>query len=414
MTVAQFPPPALALEVAAQIGFAIARRAFWSGDRCTWLEAVPVMPGQNPEVSALCGSDLYGGTAGIGWFLAEAAVRTGDALLRRTARAALRQTAARAEAAPPHGFYGGAPGAGAALVLAGATLGDEESVAAGQRLLEVSPLEAAIPDQTDLISGLAGTILALVLAAEATGAAALVDRAAIAAAHLLAMAAAGPEGALSWRTMPDTRANLTGFAHGSAGIGHALIALDALAPDSRWRNAAVAAFAYEDAAFDPARGGWPDYRALPGVLGDQLVYPVAWCHGAAGIAQGRLAAAARGFDVGPAIEAGLKAVVAEAAGVQAVPGIDFTLCHGLLGLADALLDAARDGRPEGQAELAAILTRAVADFHDAERPWPSGLLTREELSGLMLGNSGIGWLFLRLADPSLRSILVPRLAAASA
>ena len=104
----------------------------------------------------------------------------------------------------------------------------------------------------------------------------------------------------------------------------------------------------------------------------------------------------------------MEATVAEAARQQGSAGIDFTLCHGLLGLADALLDASRAGLSDGDAALAAIVARAVAEFHDGERPWPSGLLTREELSGLMLGNAGIGWFFLRLADPSLPSVLVPR------
>jgi lantibiotic modifying enzyme len=407
MTSPNLPVAELALEVAAQIGFGIARKAFWSGDRCTWLETVPVMPGQNPEVGALCGSDVYGGTAGIGWFLAEAAVRTGDALLRRTAAAALRQAAARVGTAPAHGFYGGRAGSGAALILAGAALGDAEPVAAGRAILEALPLAAEAPDQTDLISGLAGTVLALVLAARALADGPLTERAQAVAANLVAMAAARPGGALSWPTMPGTRADLVGFAHGTAGIAHALIALDAVAPDPAWRSAAVAAFAYEDGAYDPARG-WPDYRLLPGAPADQIFYPVAWCHGAAGIAQGRLAAAARGFDVAASLDASLRATAAEAAGQQATAGIDFTLCHGLLGLADALLDASRAGRDEGAAALSGIVGRAISEFHHGEQPWPSGLLTREELSGLMLGNAGIGWLFLRLADPSLRSVLAPR------
>ena len=92
-------PPILApqdsIEIAATIGFGIARRALWSGERCTWFEAVPTMPTQNPATSMMAGPDVYGGTAGIGWFLAQAAARTGDALLRRTARGALRQAAAR-------------------------------------------------------------------------------------------------------------------------------------------------------------------------------------------------------------------------------------------------------------------------------------------------------------------------------
>ena len=80
------------------IGFGIARRALWADDRCTWFEAVPTLPGQNPAASAVAGCDVYGGTSGIGWFLAQAAARTGDALLRRTARAALRNRLRRAPA----------------------------------------------------------------------------------------------------------------------------------------------------------------------------------------------------------------------------------------------------------------------------------------------------------------------------
>jgi lantibiotic modifying enzyme len=409
MTGTNLPDPAAALEIAAQIGFGIARRAFWSGARCTWLEAVPVMPGQNPAVSALCGPDVYGGAAGIGWFLAEAAARTGDRLLRRTAEAALRQAAARAAAAPPHGFHGGQAGIGAALILGGRSLADAELEATGTALLSALPAEAAAADQTDFISGLAGSVAALVLAFDATGDKAFLEKAEAAAASLVGMAVPGPEGALSWPSMPGTSANLTGFAHGTAGIAHALLMLDAFAPDRVRRDAAAAAFAYEDAAFDAQQGGWPDYRELPGTPPGQFFYPVAWCHGAAGIAHGRLAAAALGFDVAAALAAGMQAIQGEGTRLLGVPEIDFTLCHGFLGLADALLDASRGGRHEGDALLAAIVRRGVADYHEPERPWPSGLLTHEEICGLMLGNAGIGWLFLRLADPALHSVLVPRI-----
>src|SRR3984885_16369635 len=107
--------PQDAIEVAATIGFGIARRAVWSGERCTWFDAIPALPTQNPATSMMAGPDVYGGTSGIGWFLAQAATRSGDALLRRTARGALRQAAARADAyaaASPPGFFGGGPGRG--------------------------------------------------------------------------------------------------------------------------------------------------------------------------------------------------------------------------------------------------------------------------------------------------------------
>lgn len=404
------PDQAAAIEVAAQIGFGIARRAFREGGRCTWLDAIPVAPGRNPAVSQMCGPDLYGGTSGIGWFLAELAARVPDTLLRATARAALRQSAARAldhPAVGAHGFYGGRAGIGAGLVLAGIRLGDEEAAVAGRTLLAALPLDASTPDGTDLVSGLAGTALALAIAGDALKDARLIERAATIAATLIRLGTWREEKRLSWASMPGTRADLTGFAHGTAGIAHALLVVDALAPDPALRAAAAAALAYEDAAYDPAHGGWPDYRVLPGYPPERIFYPVAWCHGAAGIAQMRLAARRRGLGGLAALDAGMAATAAEAARMLALPGMDLTLCHGLLGLADALIDARREARSEGAETLAAILRHAIAAFHEAEQPWPSGLLTREEIDGLMLGNAGIGWLFLRVADPSLGSVLLP-------
>src|SRR5882672_9590260 len=150
--------PQDAIEIAATIGFGIARRALWSGDRCTWFDAIPTMPTQNPATSTTSGCDLYGGTSGIGLFLAQAATRSGDVLLRRTARGALRQAAARAggyTVTAPHGFYGGAAGVGCALVLAGNELGDAEAIAAGRALLLGVPADASVPDVTDIIGGIA-------------------------------------------------------------------------------------------------------------------------------------------------------------------------------------------------------------------------------------------------------------------
>lgn len=400
-----------ALEVAAAIGFGIARKALWSGERCRWLEGIPVAPGQNPAVSMMCGTDVYGGTAGIGWFLAQAAARIPDALLRRTALAALRQTAARALddlARAPHGFYGGAAGTGAVLVLAGRELDDAEAVARGREILAQVPAGTDDPGATDIISGMAGTSLAFALAAAALDQdGALVERSVDAADRLLAMGERKP-GLLSWPSIPDRRANLTGFGHGAAGMAFALLVVDSLSPQRRFRDSAAAAFAYENSVFDSGRANWPDFRIMPGYPPGEDFYPVAWCHGAGGIVRSRLLAeAAGGFGVSADLAAGLWTTAREAERWARAPGADFTLCHGVLGLADALLDSARAGGSEFGALTTAIAASAAAAFHDAERPWPSGLVTREELSGLMMGNAGIGHFYLRLADPGLDSVLAP-------
>jgi lantibiotic modifying enzyme len=405
--------PQDAIEVAATIGFGIARRALWSGDRCTWFDAVPTMPTQNPATSAISGPEVYGGTSGIGWFLAQAASRTGDALLRRTARGALQQAAARAGEylqAAPHGFYGGAAGIGAALVLAGTELGSDQSIAEGRSLLVGLPVDATAPaDVTDVIGGIAGSVVALALAADALGRdGALLARARQLAERLLARGMRDAHGGLSWHTLDGKRANLTGFAHGTAGIAHALLLLDTLAPDPALRDAAAAAFVYEATTFDPAQANWPDFRLMPGQAPGPAPCAIAWCHGAAGIVRSRLfAEACGGFQVAADIEAGLGTTARYAQQYYRAPNPDFTACHGIFGLVDTLLDGVRSGRSAYAPLLAEITSFATERFHRGERAWPSGLASQEEISGLMLGNAGIGHIYLRIGDPSLSSLLAP-------
>ncbi|HUD86527.1 MAG TPA: lanthionine synthetase LanC family protein [Xanthobacteraceae bacterium] len=407
----QIIAPQQAIDVAATIGFGIARRALWSGARCTWFDAIPTLPTQNPAVSAIAGPDIYGGTSGIGWFLAQAATRSGDALLRRTARAALRQSAARADPyvdMAPHGFYGGMAGVGAALVLAGRELDDGEAIAAGRALLLRLPTDTIVPDVTDLIGGIAGTVLALALAADALDRdAALLARAGAFAERLIARGERDTRGTMSWPTLPEKRANLTGFAHGTAGIAHALLLLDAVAPDPALREAATAAFAYETATFDRVQQNWPDFRLFPGQAPGPPPFLVAWCHGAAGIARSRLFAEACGFQVATDVAAALGTTARYGEQWFRMPNADYTACHGLFGIVDTLLDGLASGRAAHTATLAAIVAHATEHFHRDERAWPSGLISHEEISGLMLGNAGIGHVYLRLADPSLRSLLAP-------
>ncbi len=400
-----------ALAAAERIGYGIARRALWGGERCTWLDAIPVLPEMNPATSTTSGADVYGGAPGIGLFLAQLSARVDDPLLKKTARGALRQAAnrVRAETAPQLGFYGGAAGAGAALVLGGRELGDEEFVEEGRALLARVALQNEYADANDVIGGIAGTVLALAVAARALGNdPALLARAREAAEKLLARGMRDGRGTLSWSTMQDKRANLTGFAHGAAGIAHALLALHALAPEPALHEAVTATFAYERSTFDPALSNWPDFRVMPGQPPGPLAFGVAWCHGAIGIVRSRLFAEALGdFTVADEIEAALQTTAATAERWFRDPNADFTLCHGVFGMADALLDGVRSGRGAYAPLLAAIVADATERFDRGERPWPSGLMSREQIDGLLLGTAGIGHVYLRLADPSLEPLLAP-------
>ena len=134
---------------------------------------------------------------------------------------------------------------------------------------------------------------------------------------------------------------------------------------------------------------------------------IAWCHGAPGIVRSRLFAEACGFAVAAEIDAGLGTTARLAEQWYRMPNADFAACHGVFGLADTLFDGVRSGRTAHMATLKAIVAYATEQFHRGERAWPSGLVTHEEISGLMLGNAGIGHIYLRLGDPSLRPLLAP-------
>ncbi|HEV3088050.1 MAG TPA: lanthionine synthetase LanC family protein, partial [Candidatus Elarobacter sp.] len=170
-----------------------------------------------------------------------------------------------------------------------------------------------------------------------------------------------------------------------------------------------------------ARSNWPDFRVMPGQPPSAPGYAVAWCHGAVGIVRSRLFAESLGFgtmQVGAAgagerdalageIDAALRTTATVAQSWYRDPSADFTLCHGVFGMVDALLDGVRSGRTAYAPLLNAIVAEATARYDRGELPWPSGLMSREQIDGLLLGTAGIGHVYLRLADPSLEPILAP-------
>lgn len=398
--------PALALDVAAGIGFEIARHALWNENRCVWFDPTPTPLDGTPPTAMTSASDLYGGTAGVGLFLAQLVARADNVTLRRTARGAIRQALVRASGAPPLGYYGGAAGTAAAAILAARELGDEEPIAPARALLLSLALAPDDPDLSDLISGTAGSLLALVIAARALDDDALRARAGEAAEIVLRLARRGDDGVVSWSTMRDSLGHLTGFAHGSAGIAYALLALHALAPDPALRDAIAGAIAYETALFSADHGNWPDLRYF-GTGPREPGYSNAWCHGAVGIVRARLLAERLGFPVAGNVDHALRSVAAHAELLSADPSSDMTLCHGLFGAVDALLEGVRSGRDGYAPAIGRYAATAAERHHRGDAPWPSGLLSREPHDGLMLGTAGIGHAYLRLADPALASVLAP-------
>jgi class II lanthipeptide synthase len=87
---------------------------------------------------------------------------------------------------------------------------------------------------------------------------------------------------------------------------------------------------------------------------------------------------------------------------------NFSLCHGLAGNAEVLLEAVRHGADEDGRRDELVRTVADAGIEPHVRhaiPWPCGTFEGETTS-LFLGLAGIGLFYLRLDDPGLDSVLL--------
>src|SRR5215212_7162598 len=198
------------LEAAASVGREVASGAVWLEGRCSWLGTVTDAPAG--EYRAL-GPTLYGGTAGVGLFLAQLAAASGEAELRRTAVGALRHALARARSLAParrDGFHAGALGIAWAAAHAAALLDAEELRAGARALANDTRLPTGPRRCPDLVMGAAGALAAQVKLGDPQ----LLEEAVVTGEALLARATITRHG-WSWAS-PGRRwpRHLCGVAHG--------------------------------------------------------------------------------------------------------------------------------------------------------------------------------------------------------
>lgn len=242
-----------------------------------------------------------------------------------------------------------------------------------------------------MISGAAGAILGLLALHAWTGNDEPLERAVACGRHLLARRVETSTGARAWSIRGRTP--LTGFSHGAAGIGYALVRLHGATGEADFLSAAREGFAYEAKLFDEEQGNWPDLRTITsGSAGTR--FAASWCHGAPGIGLSRLEIVNE-----PAAYADVEAAVRMtlAAGIKGPDG----LCCGTLGRLELLLSAGlRLGRPDLAAAArrlaSAVLARRQRTGALRLRP---GHTVEADSPGLFSGTAGIGYQLLRLNSP---------------
>lgn len=331
--------------------------------------------------------DLYLGTAGIALFLAYLDQECPRPRFREAARRALQHAAGQC-GRRGIGAFTGAGGLIYALTHLYALWDDLALLNLAVRLSRDIADRIDRDRHLDVLGGAAGLIPVMLGLARATGGTAGLDVAHRCADHLLRRARAD-RGTLCWPrpdrpgAHPGAHPGPTGFAHGAGGIGWALIALGASTGGAEYIEAGRRAFAYEARRFaEAARDG-------AGTSGGPR-HGNAWCNGAAGIGLSRIHSwDLLGRDDESLLDEAHRAVTAT---MRDFPRLmNDSLCHGRCGNAELFL------RYAGLRDRPAFRLEADVQVQTQwQNPTPEG---DGFFPGLMLGLSGHGMHFLRLAHP---------------
>jgi lantibiotic modifying enzyme len=349
--------------------------------------------------------DLYAGTAGVLLGCAEAAAAgIGTGQVPAGARGRLLYLAGQGAAAmPDDGAFSGWVGVAVALRAWSRAAGDAATAdAAAQVTAQLADRVLAAADGpvgcTDIISGDAGILLALV----ADGSANAARAAHVLAGRLVAAAEPGPDGP-QWRMTADWPYVMPGFSHGTAGTAYALAAAgraldrtDLLDAARRGAGTLIAMGQHD--------GGWAVPLAVPPRPNAPAVN-YGWCHGPAGAVQ--LFVLLDEIDPQPrwrrAIDACLQALRDSQLPLRLYPGYwdNLARCCGTAGVGQLLLDRYQATGDPAMLDWAGTL---AADVTGRTVITPQGITwsntehtaTPPELPpqpGFMQGAAGIaGWL----------------------
>jgi type 2 lantibiotic biosynthesis protein LanM len=406
------------LEVAFSIGTRLCRSAIWSGEKCNWIgPSMEYVSNEWKVVQKAYGTDLYTGTGGIGYFLSRLYTLTGEEIIKKTAIGCFEQAIANKEATAINarvGLYTGWTGIVKAIQECGPILGRDDYSLVATDMLEclqnIDPATSGI----DLLAGIAGAIPVFI--SQEKKQEEYLNSASQLADHLIAIASKSAKG-WSWNTLisgsAESGTNLTGFSHGTAGIGWSLAELYHVTHNKRYLEAALQAFEYERHRYSAEYRNWPDLRDNENRQPAGSEYgSIAWCHGAPGIGLSRLRSYKILTDEHCRREAEIAVLTTRDMISRNLTNtrVNFSLCHGIGGNTELLLKAGEILGDEDLLQFSNEVGVAGARMYNKNgHPWPCGIIGAAECPGLMLGTAGIGYFYLRLCKPAeVPSILLPQ------
>jgi lantibiotic modifying enzyme len=399
--------PTVFFDTAWNIGMELVRDAIWDNDRCTWQGAsMEPVEGKFTATIRTFKADMYSGTSGITFFLSALYSVKKDELLKHTIEGAINHCISLYQQSGDNGFYGGKSGIAFCVIEAGTRLERPDWIKEGLAILTAIEPKITHPYETDIMAGIAGTIHGLLYGFNISQDVVLLDNA-VKLGNILCDMAEKSEHGWGWVSIPG-KPVLTGLSHGIAGISGALLELYHITNNEQYLHAATEGIKCEQLFYHPTLCNWPDFREGIPATPDKYIYGVAWCTGAPGLALSRLRSTAITGDKQYDQQAwvGLNTTYMQVQGELTArgPSTNFSLCHGLAGNADVLLESGASAYRNAAASAGLY---GIENYVNASLPWPSGVLNRQKNPGLMLGLAGTGYFYLRLWDSAFKTILLP-------
>lgn len=397
------------LEAAIKIGRHLQRECIRFDGRCNWQGAVVDSVNDRFQVvTRTFDASLYNGLSGIALFLAELHRQKPDPILFETLETTvhtIEHMVGQPHQLSVYSLHAGQLGIAYAMWRIGQVVDRTDWKQQGLNLLESIHTLPIPDDELDVISGAAGAIPTLLKIYQAEDD----DRWLSTATRLgdFLLEKAQKSGSSMYWITPGNELGLTGYSHGSAGFGLALLELGTITGQQRYIEAALMAFNYERENFSPQHQNWPDLRSFY----QTPPFNCMWCHGASGIALSRL----RAYQLLNEPTFLQEALVGLTTTYQQLLNqlstqpeqINFSLCHGGAGNSEILMmGAAPLQRPDFAQLVHQIANLGIQKYQLTDTPWPSGVFdpngtgeSGRETPGLMLGLAGIGLFYLRLFDP---------------
>ncbi len=350
---------------------------------------------ENSSMAAM-GSALYEGLPGIALLFAELGRHEGMGRFALAAEAALascrRMLRDDPKALSSIGAFDGLSGWMYVLLLLGLRWRREALIDEALGWLPTLAARIGEDHEFDLIGGSAGCLLVLLQLQRHRPSDDVLAAATACAERLAATAQRHVDGACWVGVAATEHGGLSGFAHGTAGIGAALASYAQLVQDAACLELAREALRHARAAFAARSRRWYDRAEELGDGDDED--PCSWCHGAPGVGLAHLLWPEATRDARWHDELRHCLTTTREQGMTE----GHSLCHGQMGNLDLLLQHAVQTQDADALAKARRLGQGVLE--QARAGWRcGGASIAQEPLGLMVGIAGIAYGCLRLADP---------------